>query len=116
MVYQTDDSALINCTLYFDVCYTFTCLYYPLASNVTYVGLAGNLIAGGGRIFFNAGSDIELAEDLEGYEFIGGNTYAVKVIEDALLNLVVNRTEVTFTVKPFGITPADSENLTKYQI
>lgn len=64
------------------------------------------------KAYFNVGGGIETVEAPEGYEFVGENTYAVEVTEDDLLNLVVDPTEVTFTVKPVATTPGNPENPT----
>lgn len=64
------------------------------------------------KAYFNVGSGIETVEASEGYEFVGDNTYAVKVTQDALLNLVVDPTEVTFAVKPVATTPVTPEEPT----
>ncbi len=64
------------------------------------------------KAYFNVGGGIETVEAPEGYEIVGENTYAVEVTEDDLLNLVVDPTEVTFTVKPVATTPENPENPT----
>lgn len=64
------------------------------------------------KAYFNVGGGIETVEAPEGYEIVGENTYAVEVTEDDLLNLVVDPTEVTFTVKPVATTPENPESPT----